>query len=286
MPPAKRMRANVSSAAASQIKQVCSDLAAQSHSLCLEEINDRLENSPDKAQQVLFFLKNSNLQTELENDVDDRVLPLYCRRWNLLPLKFLNTIIGELERHLLPAVVHMNKNAMRSLLCFALHVDMNSAVYSKTKATLLASCQERYKEMGCRLSVEKTKSALDAAGLFQLNSVGYFHIKTNNSIESVMGDRIDLPESMKSNTWKLKEPLQFNKASLKCGLMDVLVTKLFEEANITLMLPEYIPMAFEDGRAQSPGPCTPTPSRSPGTPARSLGGDDLPVGQARGTPTP
>ena len=148
---------------------------------------------------------------------------------------------------------------MLQTLCFALHVDPNSAIYSKSKDRLKQLVLARCGPFTDRLanfenSITEGKLSDQAFGYFKLDKR-----PCDDSGENVIyavsrcGAEVKLPAHLHNGTWDVEHAFSFPRACIKSGLLTVTFVQLFSDQKIELMVPELLPVVPEPPVPARPG---------------------------------
>jgi hypothetical protein len=168
----------------------------------------------------------------------------------------------------------MNKPDLVEVLCFALHAEPTSKIYSKFKVKLFQEAQVRVNFVGGdRLGqLSFTQAPNQKTPAVQWGAIcGYFSISGDKG-EQALSLRIPggtsvqtkMPDQMQQETWEIACNGSFRKAALKSGMYEMPCLKLFTKARVEGIVALENMDAVPREPTSSPGaPASDTPIASP-----------------------
>ena len=129
----------------------------------MKEIQEGLSSNRNLIKQVWHLIKNNKFTTGQKKHKGSKCfdLPMSCNKFNLISKERLEDALRRLD-HTLPreSLAPLTKAALCTLLCTALHVEENSAAFSKDWEELVEKMCPLYQNRKCMLEYFTTNPSL------------------------------------------------------------------------------------------------------------------------------
>jgi hypothetical protein len=228
-----------------------SEMTTKQTAWALEKINNILAEKPHLALKVLFQLETGALEDPgVDTAAANEWLPVTSNKWGLQSKDLLQQMLKACkDGDYLEKLAPMGKATLCQALCYCLHVESTSAIYSKHKEELLGLVKQRYTEMGERLDKISisTGAPEEKAGLKWGDEFGYFSVQVDGEVQYLTAkqaagkdQRCRLPDEMQRTTWELENAGNYAKASLRSGIYAIPCANVFKGAQVELVPPELL----------------------------------------------
>ena len=218
------------------------DFVSRAANQALDDAIQQLTTNPKYAQPVLQFLET------LRNPVAEEATALDClhpatNKFRLLSQKDLKAILAQLSPENGDRIMAVKGKSLHLLLCFAIHHDCNSAVFSKHKPTLEDQIRQAYQASGSRLRAI-TWGGPDGV---DWSASGYFRIVRGDANVPVTlryagGGEVPWPQNLAQvdAEWHVDDNANYARAKVVGGMIAVSCTLIFQEAGVALQPPAML----------------------------------------------
>ena len=262
----------------SQMGDIGNNLEQKQIAYTLSKISTILSEKPQVALKVLFHLETGTYEGKVAksgNNMDEK-LPSTSNQWNLIHRDVVVSLLEILvsDAATFKNLKNMNKPDLVEVLCFALHAEPTSKVYSKFKAKLFQEAQLRVNFVGGnRLGqLSFTQAPNQKTPTVQWGSgCGFFSVSGDKGEQALSllipgGTSVQtkMPDQMQHEDWDIASNGSFRKAALKSGMYEMPCLKLFTKASVEgIVAPESMDAVPREPSSSPSAPSCATPTASP-----------------------